>query len=305
MPYRALLLPAACLSLLACGQDDSPRVEDGELLVPEDTEVAVPTDVDTPVVGPADAAAAPPPLALTALDCGRIEVGALGLFSDEGTYDGQTDTFADTCWVVEHPDGVLLWDLGVPAGLTESGPVTNGPFTVSLARTLEDQLAERGLTPDFVAISHSHFDHTGQPEAAEGAVFLAAAAERAFMAENPAQDGATPFDALLGMDTVTYEGERDVFGDGRVRILEMPGHTPGHSVLLVDLEEEGPVLLTGDMYHLDRARELRTVPTFNWDADTTRQSMDAFETLATETGARVIIQHEDADVTDLLGRTLR
>ena len=190
------------------------------------------------------------------------------------------------------------WTRGV---LTETGPIENGPFTVSLARTLADQLAERGLTPDFVAISHHHFDHTGQPEAAEGAALLITEAERAYMEENPAEAGATPFDALLGLQAATFTGERDVFGDGRVRIIEMPGHTPGHSVLYVDLEEEGPVLLSGDLYHLDRARELRTVPRFNADEAETRASMDAFEALAAETNARVIIQHEDADVTDLIG----
>ena len=302
---RRLALLASVLALAACGEEPEPRLgEDGELLVPEDAPAPVPDDVDTAVVGPTDAAPAPSPVRLTALDCGRIEVGDLGVFDTGGTYDGQTDTFADTCWVVEHPDGVLLWDLGVPAGLTESGPIQNGPFTVSLARTLESQLGERGLVPTHVAISHSHFDHTGQPEAAEGAVWVVTEAERAYMEANPAQEGATPFDTLLSLRAATFTGERDVFGDGRVRMIEMPGHTPGHSVLLVDLENEGPVLLTGDLYHLDRARELRTVPRFNTDEPATRESMDAFEALAAETGARVIIQHEDADVADLIGTTL-
>ena len=297
-------LPALiALSLLAACGSGEPEVvvTEDEVLVTED----LPEDVETALIESAEAASPAASLALTALDCGRIEVGDLDLFDVGGAYAGQTDTFAATCWVVEHPDGVLLWDLGVPAGLTESGPVTNGPFTVSLARTLADQLAERELTPDFVAISHSHFDHTGQPEAADGAVFLVTEAERAHMEQNPADPNVTPFDALLSATTATFTGERDVFGDGRVRIVEMPGHTPGHSVLYVDLEEEGPVLLSGDIYHLDRAREMRTVPRFNADEAATRESMDAFEALAAETGARVLIQHEGADVEGLIGRTLR
>ena len=297
-------LPALiALSLLAACGSGEPEVvvTEDEVLVTED----LPEDVETALIESAEAASPAASLALTALDCGRIEVGDLDLFDVGGAYAGQTDVFADTCWVVEHPDGVLLWDLGVPAGLTESGPVTDGPFTVSLARTLADQLAERELTPDFVAISHSHFDHTGQPEAADGAVFLVTEAERAHMEENPADPNVTPFDALLSATTATFTGERDVFGDGRVRIIEMPGHTPGHSVLYVDLEEEGPVLLSGDLYHLDRAREMRTVPRFNADEAATRESMEAFEALAAQTGARVLIQHEDADVEELIGRTMR
>ena len=42
--------------------------------------------------------------------------------------------------------------------------------------------------------------------------------------------------------------DRDLFGDGRVVMLDTPGHTPGHNALLVRLAS-GPVLLTGDIYH--------------------------------------------------------
>ena len=41
--------------------------------------------------------------------------------------------------------------------------------------------------------------------------------------------------------------DKDIFGDGRVVMLDMPGHTPGHHTLLVRLAGMGPVLLTGDL----------------------------------------------------------
>ncbi|HCR31245.1 MAG TPA: hypothetical protein DIV79_14645 [Opitutae bacterium] len=40
----------------------------------------------------------------------------------------------------------------------------------------------------------------------------------------------------------------------------MPGHTPGHTTLQLKLENAGPILLSGDLYHLKEARQLRTVP---------------------------------------------
>ena len=90
-----------------------------------------------------------------------------------------------------------------------------------------------------------------------------------------------------------------MFGDGSVVILEMPGHTPGHTALLVGLPESGPVLLSGDLYHRAESRELGRVPRFNSDEAQTRVSMAAFEQLAQELGARVIIQHETSDVATL------
>jgi glyoxylase-like metal-dependent hydrolase (beta-lactamase superfamily II) len=90
-----------------------------------------------------------------------------------------------------------------------------------------------------------------------------------------------------------------VFGDGSVMILELPGHTPGHSALQVNLAESGPILLTGDLYHRSESRELKRVPRFNTDESQTRDSMEIFEALAKDSGARVIIQHEPADVATL------
>ncbi len=79
----------------------------------------------------------------------------------------------------------------------------------------------------------------------------------------------------------------------------LPGHTPGHSALQVNLTGAGTVLLTGDLYHRQESRDLQRVPRFNTDESQTRASMAAFEAFATASGARVIIQHSQADIADL------
>jgi glyoxylase-like metal-dependent hydrolase (beta-lactamase superfamily II) len=56
------------------------------------------------------------------------------------------------------------------------------------------------------------------------------------------------------------QADRDVFGDGRVRILKMPDITEGHQALLVRLAG-GPVLISGDQYHFaERTRRSAGVP---------------------------------------------
>ncbi len=92
--------------------------------------------------------------------------------------------------------------------------------------------------------------------------------------------------------------DKDVFGDGRVTILTLPGHTPGHSGLLVRLAS-GPVLLSGDQYHFAEQVANRGVPTFNTDRADTLASHDRFDRLAKNIGARVIIQHEPRDIPKL------
>lgn len=242
------------------------------------------------------------------LDCGVIEISDLDVFSSTGDYAGQTDTFADTCWLLRHPKGDFLWDLGLPTDLAGVGKQENGVFTLSLDRTISDQLAEIGLFAsdiDWISISHSHFDHSGQADQFQNAKWVVHADEYAamFPAELPAQDvgaeTANPFANFASLQREEFTGEYDVFGDGSAIIVPTPGHTPGHTALWINLPEMGPVFLTGDLYHRSESRELKRVPRFNHDEAATRTSMEVFEARAEATGARVIIQHERDDVADL------
>ena len=282
-PY--FLAAASGLVLAACsGSDTAPAV---------DPEAALETLTETEE---APVEAESQGVKLYTFDCGTIEISDIGVFASDGSYDGLSDTYADGCFAIVHPKGTLLWDLGLPGGLAGADPTTNGIFTVSLSRTLGDQLADAGIDKiDYMAISHLHFDHTGQPEAAGGAMWIVHEDELAAMQA----DTETDFSAFFAMDHMTFSGDHDVFGDGTVTILALPGHTPGHTSLLLKLDNAGPVMLTGDMYHRQESRDRKLVPQFNSDAEQSLESMARFEELAGELGARVIIQHSRADLAAL------
>ena len=91
-----------------------------------------------------------------------------------------------------------------------------------------------------------------------------------------------------------------MFGDGSVMILSLPGHTPGHQVLAVNLAATGPLVLSGDMYHFRASRTLRRVPEFNTDRDATLRSMDLLEDYLLTHKATLWIEHDQA-----LAKTLR
>jgi len=82
-------------------------------------------------------------------------------------------------------------------------------------------------------------------------------------------------------------------------MLDMPGHTEAHHSLLVQLPRTGPVLLTGDLYHFAENRATGGVPGFNTSRSLTMASMARFEAIARKLHARVIIQHEPADIVKL------
>jgi N-acyl homoserine lactone hydrolase len=237
---------------------------------------------------------------LYTFDCGKIEISDRGIFANDGRYDGQASEVADSCFVVSHPKGNLLWDLGLPAGLIGAEPTQNGVFTPSLEVSLVDQIAAAGIKSiDYVAISHHHFDHTGQQEAAAGAKWLVPQAELDFIENAGPEAGIGDMSGLIGLERTAFTGDYDVFGDGSVVIISLPGHTAGHAGLLVNLAEAGPVMLTGDLYHFRESRTGKAVPAFNFDAPETLKSMKVFEDKVAALNARVIIQHAAADLADL------
>lgn len=243
-----------------------------------------------------------PEIKLYTFDGGTIMVNNLELFSQDTTYQGQTKEFADPFYVISHPKGTLMWDAGLPEMLVGQEPLTvpNGAFTVSRKDSVADQLKSIGLTPDdidFIALSHTHFDHSGHANEIEDATWLVPDLEYDFVAsEATAASNPELYDAVKELkDVQKIEGDYDVFGDGTVVIKSMPGHTPGHQVLFLDLPENGPTLLTGDLYHLYENREFKRVPIFNFDVEQTLASMDSFEAFAKVKDAKVYVQHQKDD----------
>jgi glyoxylase-like metal-dependent hydrolase (beta-lactamase superfamily II) len=249
---------------------------------------------------PALARAAPPAdMALWRLDCGSVLVTDLDVFSDTFAYVGQKKRLTDSCYLIRHGGQYLLWDTGFPAGLAGRSE-TDGPFTASLATTLADQLSRIGLRPEqltYVGISHRHDDHTGQLPVFAKAVLLIGAGDLETLRQRKS-DRIAPWTGGGGkVEAVT--GDRDVFGDGSVVMLDMPGHTESHHSLLVRLPKTGPVLLSGDLYHFTENRQSGGVPAFNTSRVQTMASMARFEAIARNLHARVVIQHEPADIAKL------
>jgi glyoxylase-like metal-dependent hydrolase (beta-lactamase superfamily II) len=250
---------------------------------------------------------AKPDVSLYALDCGLIEIADADMFADDGSFAGVPRDLIVPCYLIRHPDGDLLWDAGLTEALNETGPVTSPGGVVSVGTTLTSQLAALGLTPadiEYISVSHSHGDHIGNGGLFAASTWIVDADERAYAFRDEARANAAEFEsyaALETAETVLIEGDadHDVFGDGRIVVIQTPGHTPGHTVLFVDLPEAGPLLLTGDMFHLAETRPGRKVPRFNVDRDQTLASMDKIDALAAETGARVIREHVIEDFESL------
>jgi N-acyl homoserine lactone hydrolase len=246
--------------------------------------------------------AAPAPrsaMSLWRLDCGDFQINDINAFmSDTSEYPARPKHLVGSCYLIRHGETYLLWDTGMPAALV-ARPEVNPVMIVTLHARIVDQLARIGVRPDqvtMVGISHYHGDHTGQARDFPHARLLMGAADLAAMRARPAAGQADLAPWLSGGGQVTeVQGDLDVFGDGSVVMLNLPGHTPGHHALLVRLGS-GPVMLSGDTYHFTEQVAHRGVPPFNTNRAESLASMDRFDRLARNLHARVIIQHEPADV---------
>lgn len=245
---------------------------------------------------------AAPDIQLYAIDCGTAAFPDVGVFADDHSMDHVARNLIVPCYLIRHPDGDLIWDTGFPDALADA-PVSQMGGTMSRRTKLVDSLLALGLTPadiEFVSFSHGHGDHVGDGNLFAHATWIVDADERAYMFRPEARADAQSFAAYNQLENaqthqIEGDGDYDVFGDGSVTIIQAPGHTPGHTILRVNLAHAGPVLITGDMWHLAESRERRLVPTFNVDRAQTLASMDKIEALVTQTRARVIREHVQED----------
>lgn len=235
-------------------------------------------------------------LRLYVMNCGTLSLEDVTPFNLTAEEAGSLDMVVP-CYLIEHEEGRLLWDLGLPLAVRD-GTFPSPGAQLALERSVVEQLADLDLTPadiDYIAMSHLHFDHCGQAADFAGAHHLIQRAEHeAAFVDEPQVFGFDPalYGALADSETTLLEGHHDVFGDGRVVIRSTPGHTPGHQTLFVDLEQTGPILLSGDLYHFPANRELRRPPHFNSDAEQTLASMEATETFLATSGTELWIEHD-------------
>lgn len=237
------------------------------------------------------------------LDCGTVAANDLNAFSDTQAYTGQSKRLASSCYLIRHGSDYLLWDTGLPSAMKGKPLDDSQAMDATVTLTIKEQLAQLKVDPakiKYVGLSHYHFDHSGQLAEFPDATLIVGKADWTVLTTDPASYGANPapFAHWIsgGGKIEQATTDKDVFGDGSVTMLRLPGHTPGHSGLLVRLKDTGPVLLTGDLAHFSENYASNGVPTFNVNRAETLASLDRFKKLADNLKATVIIQHEPADV---------
>ncbi len=239
---------------------------------------------------------------LYVLDCGTIAAMDPALFGLSPSEVNREVTFVTPCYLVVHPKGALIWDVGqVPdQDIPDDGTEVVQQGILKAKRRLAPQLAALGYLPkdiSYIAMSHYHADHTANANMFARSTWIVQQAEYDIMFSDAQVAIRAPdtYKELKNARRITlHNADYDVFKDGRVIIKTAPGHTPGHQMLFLRLAKSGPVLLAGDLYHLPEERTLDRVPTFEFDPAMTRATRTKVEAFILQTGAALWIQHDVA-----------
>ncbi len=219
-------------------------------------------------------------------------------------------------FLVEHPQaGAILIDTGLHQVCTQDvaanmGRIAGLTFKVRMDhdQALRFQLPERGVRPaavQIVIITHLHVDHASAVVEFPQATFVIDHREWAAAAGHGGRQGYhhRQFDHAFDWRTVDYDSEAvesfagfahtlDLLGDGSIRLISTPGHTPGHQSVLLRTAE-GEILIAGDAAYTDRELHGRADPLVVWDDHLRRRSLGEIRRYLEQTpSARVILSHD-------------
>jgi len=217
---------------------------------------------------------------------------------------------------LRHPEkGLFIVDTGVETALRDAPEKAAMRGLVASAMNMEkmkvhaplgEWLAKQPQPLAGVFLTHLHPDHisgmadvpagtpvyTGPGEAADRAflnIVVQANSDRALAGKPPLSEW-----TFTREEAGPFDGAVDIFGDGSVWALWLPGHTPGSTAYLVRTTK-GPVLLAGDVSHTRWGWEHDVEPgSFNNDADRASvsfQKLRAFARAHPEVEVRMGHQH--------------
>lgn len=150
------------------------------------------------------------------------------------------------------------------------------PAHVGRRVVLFDALAARGLGPadiDGVVLSHSHWDHIQNIDVFDHAPIMIHPYERAYSLQPHRNDWATQAwtGTILERQKLVEVSGGDQLLQG-VRVIDMPGHTPGGIGLSVETAA-GLSVLAGDALHHARVAVLGENPLIFWDQEAARDTI--------------------------------
>lgn len=212
-------------------------------------------------------------------------------------------------YLIEHNDGKVLFDTGMPRECMDNLAEYWGPTIASMSEVdmTENELVVNALNNlgvqaediKYVIQSHLHLDHCGGIGCFPNATYIVQESEWV-----AAHDSNYPFPInqlyiakdfdkpanwkfLKGIEDDGY----DLFNDGSIVIWYTPGHTPGHQSLVLNTQKHGHIVLTADACNDDATIQGKTKFSFCWSEEMCNESLTRLQK-AQKDGYLMLFPHD-------------
>lgn len=210
-------------------------------------------------------------------------------------------------YLIKHEKGYVLFDTGhnlaqvqdAKEALPEHIYAAYNPEIFEEGYVL-NALERAGVKPEeimYCICSHLHFDHDGGIGLFPNATYIVQKDELSY-AFNP-----DPFmkavycrdDFDKDVNWLVLDGwndnRYDLFGDGKIVIYFTPGHTPGHQSLLVNLEKDGPIMITVDACYTEENLDELKLSALACDNSAYIKNLITFRDMQKK-GVKILIGHD-------------
>ncbi|NLE80124.1 MAG: MBL fold metallo-hydrolase [Rhodococcus sp.] len=219
-----------------------------------------------------------------------------------------------TSYLVRHPAATFVVDPSICTDVVDRAvaelpgilrPLVRPPDGVLDICTSLDRVGMSPADLDFALPTHLHWDHVSGLLDMPDLPVRVHAPERAWLMDGvtapvggvrPSLEGREIEEFVLdGPPVLTFGRSHDLFGDGSVTLVDLPGHTPGSIGLLLNTAR-GPVLLAGDAawHHLqiEHVRSKASFPGLLVDADRGEALRTLHRLHAVRSRVRIVPTHD-------------
>jgi glyoxylase-like metal-dependent hydrolase (beta-lactamase superfamily II) len=220
---------------------------------------------------------------------------------------GNLDWIPVSFYVIKHPKGNVIFDTGnndktIADAEGWWGPLAKG-FGVKMTKddAIPAQLAKIGMKIadiKYVVVGHMHLDHGGNVYQFPNATVVAQNDEMkaALWPDVGYSIYYIPGDVADAKkwNVLRLDGDLDLFGDGTIRIIRSPGHTPGSQFAVVKLPKTGTVILTSDVVYFKDSLEKNLIPPIpgTWSPQGMYEGYQKIRHIRDVEGAKIFYGHD-------------